>query len=171
MSDLLELFAISVLISLATFGGGAQALYYQLAVEQQGWISKTDLSAVLAFGYATPGPAVFGTSVFIGYKLAGIPGAIVGSVAVFLVPFIGSVVAARYLMHLLKHTKVQLFIKGVGLAAAGLVAATAVSLLGFSNVVWWQLVIAGLAFVASLRYQKNPLLVVVVSGLIGWYLS
>jgi chromate transporter len=158
-----------MLISLATFGGGSQALFYQFGVLQTHWITGTDLSAVLAFGYATPGPAVFGTATFIGFKVAGLTGAIVGTIGIFIVPFVMSIVAARYLTHLLKNPHAELFVKGVGMAAAGLVAATAFGVLNYRDASMWQLAVVAAALIASLRYKVNPLFVLLVGGILGLF--
>lgn len=167
IADLLQLFVLSVFISLATFGGGSQALFYQFGVQQTHWIDKTDLSAVLAFGYATPGPAVFGTATFIGYKLGGVPGAIVGTVGIFIVPFIMSIFAAKYLTHLLKNQHARLFVQGVGLSAAGLVAATAFGVIDVGAIAWWQIVVALGSLGASIKWGLNPLFVLLAGGAIG----
>lgn len=167
IGDLLQLFFASMLISLATFGGGSQALFYQYGVLQTHWITRADLSAVLAFGYATPGPAVFGTATFIGYKVAGITGALIGTVGIFIVPFVLSIVAAKYLTHLLKNPHAELFVKGVGLAATGLVAATAFGVLNYHTAAVWQLAVTTAAFAVSLRWKLNPLFILVVGGVIG----
>jgi chromate transporter len=167
IADLLQLFVASILISLATFGGGSQALFYQYGVLQTHWITPTDLSAILAFGYATPGPAVFGTATFIGYKIAGFTGAIISTVGIFIVPFVLSLIAAKYLTHLLKNPHAELFIKGVGLAATGLVAATAFGVLNYNTASVWQLVIVVGTLVASLKWKLNPLFVLVTGGIVG----
>ena len=167
MADLAYLFVTSLFISLATFGGGSQALFYQYGVLQTHWITRTDLSAVLAFGYATPGPAVFGTATFIGYRLGGVVGALVGTIGIFLIPFLLALLAAKYLSHLLAHPHAKGFIKGIGLAAAGLVAATAFSVAHYNTLAIWQILIALAALVASLRWKTNPLLILVVAGLLG----
>lgn len=169
IGDLLQLFVASMLISLATFGGGSQALFYQFGVLQTHWITGTDLSAVLAFGYATPGPAVFGTATFIGFKVAGLTGAIVGTIGIFIVPFVMSIVAARYLTHLLKNPHAELFVKGIGMAAAGLVAATAFGVLNYRDASMWQLAVVAAALIASLRYKVNPLFVLLVGGILGLF--
>lgn len=167
IGDLLQLFVASILISLATFGGGSQALFYQYGAVQTHWITPTDLSAILAFGYATPGPAVFGTATFIGYKVAGMTGAIIGTIGIFIVPFVLSLIAAKYLTHLLKNPHAELFVKGVGLAATGLVAATAFGVLDYSTASIWQLVIVVGAVAASLKWKLNPLFVLLAGGIIG----
>lgn len=168
IADLWYLFWNSILISLITFGGGSQALFYQTMVSEKAFITSDDLSAVLAFGYATPGPAVFGTATFVGYSLAGVPGAIIGSIGIFLMPFLLALLAARYVTHLLEQPHAQFFIKGVGLAAAGIVAAVAISIVqpitsGAENIL---IVLA--AFAVMLFWKKtNPLFVLLSGAVIG----
>ncbi len=169
--DLLYLFITSMLISASTFGGGSQALFYQYGVLQTGWITKTDLSAVLAFGYATPGPAVFGTATFIGYHIGGILGAIIGTIGIFIIPFITSFLAAKYLKQLLTHPLANHFIQGVGLAAAGLVAATAFSIFQLSDAAVWQIAVAIAALMISLKWKTNPLFILAGGLLIGILLT
>jgi chromate transporter len=167
MADLIYLVITSMLISLVTFGGGAQALFYQFGVAQYQWITRDDLTAVLAWGFATPGPAVFGTATFIGYRLAGVPGAIVGTVAVFIIPFLLSVFAARYLSHILADPRAAYVITGVGLAAAGVVAATAFNILPHHDITWWQGVIGVASFAVTLKWKLNPLFVLMAAGAAG----
>lgn len=167
--DLIYLFVISLLISVSTFGGGSEALFYQYGVLQTRWINETDFSAVMAFGYATPGPAVFGTATFIGYRIGGLGGAIIGTIGIFIVPFLTSFLAAKYFRHILTHSLAHYFIQGVGLAAAGLVAAPVFIIFDVSEAAVWQIVIAIIALIISLKTKVNPvyiLLMGLVSGLI-----
>jgi chromate transporter len=168
MTDLLYLFVSSLFISLVSFGGGAQALFYQTGVTQTHWLNNNDLSAVLAFGYATPGPAIFGTATFIGYHLDGLFGAIVGSIGIFIMPFLLALLAAKYLSKLLENAHAQQFVKGVGLAAAGIVAATALLILQPQHLPIWGILIAATSFVLVIfRKRTNPLLILTVGGLLG----
>ena len=167
ISELVQLFIGAILISIATFGGGSQALFYQLGVLQTNWITKTDLSAILAFGYATPGPAVFGTATFIGYRIGGIAGAVVGTIGIFIVPFVSSFIAAKYFSHLLKNPHAKLFVQGVGLAAAGIVAATAFGVLDYRAAALWQVLVAASALIVCLKWNLSPLFVLVVGGVMG----
>jgi len=167
IADIISLFILSILISISTFGGGSQALFYQYGVLQNHWISRSDLSVVLAFGYATPGPAVFGTATFIGYHIAGVPGAVIGTIGIFIIPFLTAFLAAKYLKHLLKNIHTQQFVKGVGLAATGLIAATAFGLFNFGSAAGWQVAIALAALIISLRWKTNPLFLLLAGLVIG----
>jgi chromate transporter len=167
IADIISLFLLSLLISVSTFGGGSQALFYQYGVLQNHWITRTDLSAVLAFGYATPGPAVFGTATFIGYHIGGIPGALIGTIGIFIIPFLTAFLAAKYLKHLLQNIHAQQFVKGVGLAATGLIAATAFGIFNFGSAASWQIVIVIAALIINLRWKTNPLFILLAGLIIG----
>ncbi|MEK7153595.1 MAG: chromate transporter [Patescibacteria group bacterium] len=168
MGELLHFFITMVLISALSFGGGAPALFYQFGVAETGWITSTDLTAVLAFGFATPGPAVFGTAAFIGYRLSGLDGALVGIVGVFVVPWGLAILAAKYLKAWLDHPHADYFIRGVGLSASGVVATTALNLMPphIATHVWLLFIAAG-AFMAVARWKVNPLYVLGVGGALG----
>lgn len=167
MGDVLQLFMLTVVISLVTFGGGSQALFYQYGVVQAHWITRADLSAMLAFGYATPGPAVFTIPTFIGYRLAGLPGAIVGTVGIFCMPFILAVLAAKYLDSFIANPYAARCVQGIGLATAGLLCATAVNILHPGSAAAWQIAIAACAFGASMSGSIHPAAIVVMGGLLG----
>src|SRR5215469_1631434 len=97
MTELLHLFVTMFLVSLLSYGGGAGVLFYQFGVIQTGWISKTDISAVLAFGYATPGPMVYSIAPFIGYRVDGLAGVLIASLGVFILPWALALLAAKHL--------------------------------------------------------------------------
>jgi chromate transporter len=166
IADLWFLLWNAILISLITFGGGSQALFYQTMVTERNLITSDDLSAILAFGYATPGPAVFGTATFVGYSIAGLPGAIIGSIGIFLMPFLLALVAAKYIAHWLEHPYAKLFIKGIGLAAAGVVAAIAISIVESNESNIGHILITIGAFLAMVFWKKANPLFVLVAGLV-----
>jgi chromate transporter len=170
MGELLHLFLSMLLLSVLSFGGGgtATALFYQFGVVENKWITGTDLTAVLAFGFATPGPAVFGAAAFIGYRLGGVFGALVGSVGIFVVPWLLAIVAAKHFSAWLERPHAALFIRGIGLAAAGVVATTALKLL--PPHITSHLLLIGItagAFLAIARWKVNPLYVLVIGGVLG----
>jgi chromate transporter len=167
-NDLLLLFINMLAISLVSFGGGATALFYDFGVARTNWITSNDLSAILAFGYATPGPAVFGIATFIGYKIGGMTGAIIGTFAIFIAPWLLAMLAAKYFGHLLKAKHAAHFIRAVGLGAAGIVAYTAMSLMPSHSLTnLWYLAITGMSFIVVTKWKINPLYVLLVSGLLS----
>ena len=171
LSVLLTLLTNMLIISLSSFGGGATALFYQFGVQQTHWITSNDLSAILAFGYATPGPAVFGIGAFIGYRVAGFIGAVVGAIGIFFAPWFLSMIAAKHFSGWLAKAHAQYFIKAIGLAAAGVVGATAIKLMpphSSTNIVY--IVIAILSFVVITKWKVSPLYILLVCGLLSIFI-
>ena len=84
-----DLFWRFVLISLLAFGGGAAALplVERLAVSEAGWMSPQDFAVAVACGYVTPGPVLI-TATFVGYRAAGLSGAVAATFGVFLMPWL-----------------------------------------------------------------------------------
>ena len=71
---------------LVDVGQAALPLLERVAVAETGWVTATDFSAAVAFGYATPGPVLIAAT-FIGYRAAGLAGALVATLGVFLAPW------------------------------------------------------------------------------------
>lgn len=85
MSLLLELFTQFALLSLIAFGGASALLpeIQRVVVEQHHWMDHTTFTQLFAIAQAAPGPNVLIVSL-IGWKVAGIPGAIVTTLAMSL---------------------------------------------------------------------------------------
>jgi chromate transporter len=92
-----------------------------------GYISEQELLDAIAIGQLTPGP-VFTTATFIGYLLAGIPGALVATVGIFLPAFVLVGASHPFLPRLRANPTISLAIDGLNAAAVGLIAASVVFL-------------------------------------------
>ena len=88
-ADIPRIFAVFFKIGALLFGSGYVLLAFlrRDLVISRGWLTNTQLLDAIAVGQFTPGP-LFTTATFVGYLLAGIPGAIVATVAIFLPSFL-----------------------------------------------------------------------------------
>ena len=86
----LHMFNVFFKIGLFTIGGGLAMipLIRDEFVERQGWIDDKDITDVLAIAQSLPGVIAVNSATFLGYRLAGIAGALVCTLGVILPSFI-----------------------------------------------------------------------------------
>ena len=77
-------------IGLFTFGGGYAmiALLEEEFIQRRRWLDKDEFLDMTAIAETTPGPVAINSATYLGYKLAGVPGAAVATVAVCLPSFL-----------------------------------------------------------------------------------
>ncbi len=135
-------------------------------VNATGWLTDQQLLDAIAIGQFTPGP-VFTTATFIGYVLAGVPGAIVATIGIFLPSFCFVALLARIMPYLRKSTWTAAFLDGVNVAALGLMAGVTWQLGRAAIIDLPTLLIALAAGFVLFRYQINSAWLVAAGGIIG----
>ena len=151
-----------------TFGSGLAIVPFlqQGVVRDFAWLSEREFLDAVAMGMITPGPVVI-TAVFVGYLVAGLPGATVAGLGVFLPPFLMVVLFAPWIIRYRKHPIVVGFTKGATAAAAGAIVGAA-AVIGTQVIVDVTTVVIFLATLAVLWRTKLPEpLLVGVAGIIG----
>jgi chromate transporter len=88
-ATLTGLFLFFLKVGAVLFGSGYVLLAFLRAdlVDRWGWLSEGQLLDAVAAGQMTPGP-VFTTATFVGYLVAGVPGAAVSTIGIFLPAFV-----------------------------------------------------------------------------------
>lgn len=111
------------------FGGGYVLIpLLQPEVLARGWLTKVQFLDGIALGQATPGPIVT-TSAFVGYAVAGAPGAVVATVAIYVPSFVFVMAGTGpFLRSFRDRPAVRAFTRGVSAAALGAIAGAGVTL-------------------------------------------
>ncbi|MBI3635315.1 MAG: chromate efflux transporter, partial [Candidatus Rokubacteria bacterium] len=93
-------------------------------VHRLGWLTDRQLLDAVAIGQFTPGP-VFTAATFVGYVVAGVPGALLATLGIFLPAFVFVALANPLIPRLRRSRVTAALLGGVNVAAVGLMAAVA----------------------------------------------
>lgn len=136
-------------------------------VNTLGWLTQQQLIDAIAVGQVTPGP-VFSAATFIGYVIAGWPGAVVATVGIFLPSFIFVAALNPLVPKMRRSAWMAAFLDAITVSALGLMAAVCVQL-GQSALVSWQAwILLAAALLISLRWNVNSALLVAGGAIAGW---
>ncbi|WP_246302794.1 chromate transporter [Paenibacillus plantarum] len=175
-SKLIRLFWTFLRISPLTFGGGYAMLpaIQREVVFMKNWMSDAEMSELLAISGAAPGGVGVNVSALVGYRLAGIAGAIAAVVGITLPTFLIVLLLSVLYAWLEHYPKMQALMEGIHAAIIGLIAAAAYKMAKSSIFDRITLLIAvGTVFV-MLVVQVSPLVLItlgVVAGLVAMYLK
>lgn len=126
-----ELFLAFFKIGLFTFGGGYAmlSLIENSCVERKNWITHDDMMNITVIAESTPGPVAINCATFVGYKRAGLIGALSATVGVVLPSFIVIYLVSLFLNELLEIKAVASAFRGIKLAVALLILDAAVNMI------------------------------------------
>jgi len=161
-----------VLISLLAFGGGGAALplVERVAVREAGWVSPQDFAVAVACGNVTPGPVLI-TATFIGYRAAGLSGAVAATCGVFLMPWLLAAAAAQQLQRFMQHPRLAGFGRGAAPAVVGLLGVSALSIARHSLTHWAYALIAVIVLGLALWTRVHPILLLIGGAAMGWVIG
>jgi chromate transporter len=151
------------------FGSGLAIVpfLYGGVVKEEQWLTEQQFLDAVAVAMITPGPVVI-TVGFIGYLVAGVPGACVAALATFLPCYLFTVIPAPYFKRYGKHPAIKAFVDGVTAAAIGAILG-AVFVLGKRQLTdWFSIVLAIGTIFFLLRFKKIPEpFIIIVAAMLG----
>lgn len=158
-------------ISLTLFGGGYVVIpaLHELFVENLNWLTSAEFADGIAIGQITPGP-IFVTATFIGYKVAGVVGAFLATVAIFTPPAVLTVLLSRFVKILNQSSVVKAAMKGVRAAVIGMIFASAITIGQTITPSVVSAIIFVAIFIISLKYTISPVYLIIASGVAGFIL-
>ncbi len=143
-------------------------------VQEYGWLTQQQLLDAIAIGQFTPGP-VLSTATFIGYIIAGIPGAIISTIGIFLPSFVFTAALNPLIPRLRASKWTAAFLDAVNVSSVALMVVVTLQL-GVATLTiseppfldFLAVVIAIIAAVLAIRYSFNAAILVFGAALIGW---
>ena len=135
MGILVELFLIFAKIGLFTFGGGYSmiSLIENNCVEKKKWITHDEMINITVIAESTPGPIAINCATYVGYKKAGMVGAIISTLGIVLPSFMVIYLISVFLDNFLEITLIANAFKGIKIAVGFLVVDAAITMINKMN--------------------------------------
>jgi chromate transporter len=127
--DLLTLGGVFLKAGALLYGSGYVLLAFLRGdlVERLGWLNDKQLIDAVAVGQVTPGP-LFTTATFVGFLVAGLPGAMLATAAIFLPAFVIVALVGPWVGRIRDRPLTAALLDGLNAAAIGLMAAVSIQL-------------------------------------------
>jgi len=150
------------------FGSGLAIVPFlqQGVVHQFGWLNEHQFLDAVAVAMITPGPVVI-TVAFIGFLVAGLAGAIMASIGIFLPVYLFTIIPAPWFKRHRDNLQLKAFVNGATAAATGAITGAVVVLTTRAIIDLPTAAIALISFGVLWRYKISEPLLVTISGLVG----
>ena len=173
MKELFIMFISFFKIGAFTFGGGYAMipLIEREVVDNKSWITKDEFMDILVIAQSFPGAMPVNSSLFIGYKLGGVVGAIMAILGVILPSFLIILIVAMFFSQFRENPIVDNIFKGITGAVPILVllAVKSISKSIDKNIV--NLLIIILSIVAITIFDIHPVIIIFISAIYGLFLA
>ena len=162
------LFLVFAKIGAVLFGSGYVLIAFLRAdlVERLHWLTDRQLVDAIAVGQITPGP-VFTTSTFVGYVLAGVPGAAVATIGIFLPAFVFVAMSGPLVPRLRRSPVAGAVLDGVNVASLALMTVVTFQIARTALVDWITIAVMVAAAIALVRGRVSSTWLVAAGALVG----
>jgi chromate transporter len=165
-----HLFLAFLRVGFFAFGGGLAALplIEREVAEGFRWLSHREFLELVTLSELTPGPIAINSATFTGFKVGGMLGALLATMAFCLPSVILVAFLLRFLSHFADYPWVKGFLQGLRPAILALLTSIAFSFVqrGVDNL--FSLILLGGGFLAIWRIRRvNPIFLLLLSGFLG----
>ncbi len=158
------------------FGGGPSMipLIQNEVVDVKGWLSREEFLDAFAFGNTLPGPIATKLAGYVGYKVGGWGGAVMGLAGIAVPTILAMIVLISVFLRFRDAPAINGFLRGVRPIVIALLALVVYDFIPsafgapgawLGNWALWLLAIT--AFALSIRFNVHPALLIVVGGALG----
>lgn len=176
MAKRIELFTTFAKIGLVTFGGGYAMLplIEEDCVERRQWISREEMLQMTVIAESTPGPIAINCATFIGYRQAGLSGALAATIGVILPSFLVIFFISLFLEQYVQVTAVAKALKGMRIAVALLIVRAAIGMFqkAEQTVLRWAVMATACCALLLIRLFSLPIssvLLMLIAAAIGLF--
>lgn len=166
-----QLFVSTFKLSACTFGGGFVMipLLRKRFVEELGWIEEQEMMDLTAIAQSSPGAIAVNASILVGYRVAGIPGALLTVLGTVLPPLMIISVISLFYQAFRDNAIVNMAMAGMLCGVAAVIVDVVIHMV--KTIVQQRKIVPLLVLLGSFAAVRfcgvNIILVILVCGLIG----
>ncbi len=159
-----SIFLVMAKIGTFTIGGGyAMILIIQKELTSRGWIDEEEFPDLIALSQAAPGLLAVNISIFAGFRMRGIPGAVAATLGSCMGPFLIILAIALFFSGYADNTYVQRVFAGMRPAVVSLIAVPMIDMARKGCKKWWQWIILAAAAAAAALLKISPVYILLVT--------
>ena len=170
MIVLWDLFIVFLRIGLFAIGGAYSflPLLQKEVVEGRAWLNKEEFLEVMGMVKIFPGAISIKFATYTGYKVGGVPGAIVANIANLLAPACLIFVATLVYKHFKESPQIKGAFDTIQVAVFAMIIAVAFQTFNVAELIkWHNVLIVLVVFLLFLFTKIHPALIIIGAGLIG----
>jgi chromate transporter len=135
------------------------------------WLTEAQFIDAVAVAMITPGPVVI-TVGFIGYLMAGFPGACVAGMATFLPCYLFTIIPAPYFKKIAKNDSIKAFVDGITAAVMGALMGSVfvIALRSIKDMPGFLIALSSLLVLIYIKKIKEPI-IILLAAVIGFILK
>ena len=165
---------------LFSVGGGLATLpfLYEMSARHPDWFSAADIADMIAISESTPGPIGINMSTYAGYRVVGIPGGILASLALALPSVIITLIIARFLAKFRQNKMVEGAFYGLRPASIAMISVAGLNVARIALVnleaatfgeffIWKALALAVAIYVGQKKLKWSPVVFIALSAVVG----
>ena len=147
-----QLFFSFMKVGLVTFGGGYAmiSVITDICVEKKRWLTQDEMMDLTVVAESTPGPIAINCATYVGYKMAGMMGAVLATLGIVLPSFVILYIISMFLEHFLEYQVIAAACRGIKVGVSLLILDAGATMLKKMKKKPQPRIIAGYAFVIML---------------------
>jgi chromate transporter len=166
---LAQIFITFFKIGPVTFGGGYAMipLIEREVVEKRKWVQSKDITDIFAVAESVPGAIAINSATFIGYRLAGVPGAIAAMAGVMVPTFCIVVLLSLFFLQVQDNPKVEAAFVSIRATIVALITYAAIKIGKTAVVDKTTIALIGITVAIMYFVHIHPIVLIVAGGMIG----
>ena len=164
-----ELFFAFFRTGIFTFGGGLamMPMLQKELIEKKHWLTEEDLIDYYAIGQSTPGIIAVNVATFVGYRQAGVAGAIIATLGIISPSIIIITILAGAINSISEYPLVQAALKGINVAVAALLTTVIIKFAKKTIKNAWNVLYMLLAFVCIFWFKVPSFIIIIAAIALG----